>query len=192
MNQIRNHIKNINIMKRTLIFIATFAIALTAGAQDFKSNQAESSMKVTGTSTLHDWEINVESFTAQATLKGEALENARFTAQVKSMKSGTSAMDDNTYKALKNDKHPQITFQSTSVTGTAGQLVIKGNLTIAGSTKPITMNATLDKANEKSMTVKGKYTFKMSQFGIDPPKAMLGTIRTGDEVTIDYKMVLHK
>lgn len=179
-------------MKRTLIFIATFAIALTAGAQDFKSNQAESSMKVTGTSTLHDWEINVESFTAQATLKGEALENARFTAQVKSMKSGTSAMDDNTYKALKNDKHPQITFQSTSVTGTAGQLVIKGNLTIAGSTKPITMNATLDKANEKSMTVKGKYTFKMSQFGIDPPKAMLGTIRTGDEVTIDYKMVLHK
>lgn len=192
MNQIRNYIKNINIMKRTLIFIATFAIALTAGAQDFKSNQAESSMKVTGTSTLHDWEINVESFTAQATLKGEALENARFTAQVKSMKSGTSAMDDNTYKALKNDKHPQITFQSTSVTGTAGQLVIKGNLTIAGSTKPITMNATLDKANEKSMTVKGKYTFKMSQFGIDPPKAMLGTIRTGDEVTIDYKMVLHK
>lgn len=192
MNQIRNHIKNINIMKRTLIFIATFAIALTAGAQDYKSNQAESSMKVTGTSTLHDWEINVESFTAQATLKGEALENARFTAQVKSMKSGTSAMDDNTYKALKNDKHPQITFQSTSVTGTAGQLVIKGNLTIAGSTKPITMNATLDKANEKSMTVKGKYTFKMSQFGIDPPKAMLGTIRTGDEVTIDYKMVLHK
>lgn|SRR5690606_25898375 len=192
MNQIRNYIKNINIMKRTLIFIATIAIALTAGAQDFKSNQAESSMKVTGTSTLHDWEINVESFTAQATLKGEALENARFTAQVKSMKSGTSAMDDNTYKALKNDKHPQITFQSTSVTGTAGQLVIKGNLTIAGSTKPITMNATLDKANEKSMTVKGKYTFKMSQFGIDPPKAMLGTIRTGDEVTIDYKMVLHK
>lgn len=179
-------------MKRTLIFIATFAIALTAGAQDFKSNQAESSMKVTGTSTLHDWEINVESFTAQATLKGEALENARFTAQVKSMKSGTSAMDDNTYKALKNDKHPQITFQSTSVTGTGGKLVIKGNLTIAGSTKPITMNATLDKANEKSMTVKGKYTFKMSQFGIDPPKAMLGTIRTGDEVTIDYKMVLHK
>lgn len=192
MNQIRNHIKNINIMKRTLIFIATFAIALTAGAQDYKSNQAESSMKVTGTSTLHDWEINVESFTAQATLKGEALENARFTAQVKSMKSGTSAMDDNTYKALKNDKHPQITFQSTSVTGTGGKLVIKGNLTIAGSTKPITMNATLDKANEKSMTVKGKYTFKMSQFGIDPPKAMLGTIRTGDEVTIDYKMVLHK
>lgn len=192
MNQIRNYIKNINIMKRTLIFIATFAIALTAGAQDFKSNQAESSMKVTGTSTLHDWEINVESFTAQATLKGEALENARFTAQVKSMKSGTSAMDDNTYKALKNDKHPQITFQSTSVTGTGGKLVIKGNLTIAGSTKPITMNATLDKANEKSMTVKGKYTFKMSQFGIDPPKAMLGTIRTGDEVTIDYKMVLHK
>lgn len=192
MNQIRNYIKNINIMKRTLIFIATIAIALTAGAQDFKSNQAESSMKVTGTSTLHDWEINVESFTAQATLKGEALENARFTAQVKSMKSGTSAMDDNTYKALKNDKHPQITFQSTSVTGTGGKLVIKGNLTIAGSTKPITMNATLDKANEKSMTVKGKYTFKMSQFGIDPPKAMLGTIRTGDEVTIDYKMVLHK
>jgi len=179
-------------MKSTIILIAMFAIGLTAGAQEYRSNQVESSMKVSGTSTLHDWEIDVEVFTAKTTLIGDVLGNAQFTAEVKSMKSGTSTMDDNTYKALKEDKYPQISFQSTSISGTEAKLVVKGNLTIAGVTKPISMTTTLEKWAEKSLTVKGKYTFKMSQFGIDPPRAMLGTIRTGDEITIDFKIVLYK
>lgn len=179
-------------MKITLILFAFFAFALTASAQEFQSNQAESTMKVTGTSTLHDWEINVESFTAKAMLKGEALENASFVAVVKSMKSGTSSMDDNTYEALKEEDHPRISFKSSSITGTEGKLTIKGNLTIAGVTKPITISSTLEKWAEKSLTVKGKYTFNMSEYGIEPPKAMLGTIRTGDEITIQFKLVLYK
>jgi len=39
--------------------------------------------------------------------------------------------------------------------------------------------------------VTGSYKFKMSSFGIDPPRAMLGTIRTGDEVTIKFKINLY-
>ena len=179
-------------MKYALILFSLLAFSLSISAQDYQLNQSESSMKVSGTSTLHDWDINVESFNAKAKLNGENLESASFTAEVKSMKSGTSSMDDNTYKAMKESDHPRISFKSNAITGTEGKLTIKGDLTIAGVTKPVTITTTLEKWAEKSMTVKGNYTFKMSEFGIDPPRAMLGTIRTGDEVTITFKLVLYK
>lgn len=179
-------------MKYALILFSLMAFTLSMNAQQYHSNQAESSMKVSGTSTLHDWDINVESFSANTQLDGDALRNASFTAEVKSMKSGTSSMDDNTYKAMKESDYPRITFKSTDISGSEGKLTIKGSLTIAGVTKPVTLSTTLEKWAEKSMTVKGNYTFKMSEFGIDPPRAMLGTIRTGDEVTITFKLVLYK
>lgn len=179
-------------MKYALILLSIFTFSMTIQGQDYQSKQAESSMKISGTSTLHDWDINVETFAGKAKMTGENMESASFEAVVKSLKSGTSSMDDNTYKALKANDHPKITFKSTGITGTDGKLTIKGNLTIAGSTKPVTLTTTLEKWAEKTMTVKGSYTFKMSEFGIDPPRAMLGTIRTGDEVTITFKLVLYK
>ena len=179
-------------MKYALILISLLTVSFAVQAQEYQSNQAESSMKISGTSTLHDWHIDVETFTAKANMTGETLENASFTAVVKSLKSGTSSMDDNTYEALKAKEYPNISFKSTSITGTEGKLSVKGNLTIAGSTKPVTIATTLEKWTENSVTVKGSYTFKMSEFGIDPPRAMLGTIRTGDEITIDFKLILYK
>lgn len=179
-------------MKYAVILLSFFTLSMTIQGQDYQSKQAESSMKISGTSTLHDWEINIESFTGKAKMNGENMENASFVAQVKSLKSGTSSMDDNTYKALKAKEHPQITFKSTGITGSNGKLTIKGNLTIAGATRPVTLSTTLEKWAEKSLTVKGSYTFNMSEFGIDPPRAMLGTIRTGDEITITFKLVLYK
>jgi len=179
-------------MKYALILLSIFTFSIAVQGQDYLSKQAESSMKVSGTSTLHDWDINVESFAGKAKMKGENMEHASFTAEVKSLKSGTSSMDDNTYKALKAKDHPKITFTSTGISGTDGKLTIRGNLTIAGATRPVTLSTTLEKWAERSMTVKGAYTFKMSEFGIDPPRAMLGTIRTGDEITITFKLVLYK
>lgn len=179
-------------MKNYLLFVFILATIVPMSAQEFKSRNAESSMKITGTSTLHDWDINVASFSAKAFLEGESIKKAEFSAEVKSFESGTSAMDRNTYKALNADKHPRIQFKGENITGADGNINIKGNLTIAGVTKPIQFKATQERWAEQSMTIKGKYTFEMSQFGIDPPRAMLGTIRTGDEVTIDFKIVLYQ
>lgn len=179
-------------MKRAFIIFSLLTFSLSLAAQEYTSRQNESSMKVSGTSTLHDWDIVVESFAGKATIKGETMESASFTAEVKSMKSGTSTMDDNTYKALKAKDHPKITFRSTGITNSNGKLIIRGNLTIAGVTKPITLNTNWEKWAEKSTSVSGSYTFKMSEFGIDPPRAMLGAIKTGDEITITYKLVLYR
>lgn len=179
-------------MKKYLLFVLIMAITLPMSGQEFTSLQSESSMKITGTSTLHDWNIDVNSFSAKAVLVGESIEKVEFSAEVESLKSGTSSMDKNTYKALNADKYPTIKFKGQNMTGSNGNTNIKGDLTISGVTKPIAFKATQERWAEQSMSFKGTYTFKMSDFGIDPPRAMLGTIRTGDEINIDFKIVMYQ
>lgn len=185
--------KQKDIMKKNLLLTAICLSSIMAFSQDYKSRLSESTMTIAGTSTLHDWESKVESFTAVARVKDEVIESASFRAEVNSIKSGTSAMDDNTYKAMKEPEHPTITFKTTgALRQAAGALRIKGDLTIAGVTRPVEFSATSERWSEESLTVKASYSLKMSDFGIDPPRAMLGTIRTGDEVTIAFNIVLYK
>jgi hypothetical protein len=38
--------------------------------------------------------------------------------------------------------------------------------------------------------IKGSKKVKMTDFNISPPTAMLGTLKTGDEVTISFTLVM--
>jgi len=185
----------------TLLAILS-VFSLTGKAQTAKLSIKESSILVKGTSSLHDWRCKTEqisgdiSYTANAlTLKDITAVNLQLV--VKSMKSikengdyYEAGMDKNMYKALSADKFPKITFaliDISNVKATTGKadFVAKGNLTIAGNQKPISfpVNAIL---TANGVVFKGSTTFKMTSFGVTPPKALLGTIKTGDEVTIVF------
>jgi polyisoprenoid-binding protein YceI len=179
-------------MKNLAIAIALiFATNMVIG-QTYSSKLSESSMTVSGTSTLHDWESDVEELSATCTIEGDEMQSTSFSAEVKSIKSGTDSMDENTYEALEADDHGQITFKSKTIKRSGNNLVVSGVLTIAGSSQNITMNLIMEKWKANSMTVSGDYTLKMTDYGIQPPKAMWGTIKTGDEVTIKFEIVLYQ
>ena len=42
------------------------------------------------------------------------------------------------------------------------------------------------------VSLEGEKTFNMTDYGIEPPTALFGTITTGDEVTIKFKSILTK
>ncbi|GAA4829101.1 YceI family protein [Algivirga pacifica] len=143
-------------------------------------------IKIQGTSTLHDWESDCTQ--SQITIAAAFQENRfiRFdkievSIPVKGIKSGKGLMDKNTYDALKADQYSDITFVYTSRT----EHGIQGTLTIAGISKPIII-----KAKQEGNVFQGSYTFKMSDYGITPPTVMMGTIKTGDEIKIVYKVTL--
>jgi len=46
--------------------------------------------------------------------------------------------------------------------------------------------------DDSTFQVKGTFSLKMTEFGIDPPTAMLGTLKTGDKITLDYTMTFKK
>ncbi len=71
-------------------------------------------------------------------------------------------------------KYPDITFKSTKVEKSgANGLKIVGNLTVHGVTKPVTLNAKINKIGENPMSKKASAgfdattTIKRSEFGVD-------------------------
>ena len=172
-------------------------ILLTSAVQaqtTYTATPGKSQVQVKGTSTVHEWESEVEDFTAslQATTENGSLtiQAIGFEAEVKSIKSGKRIMDNKTKGALKEKDHPQITFNLTNQKEVSeSEVTVAGDLTIAGVTKPVELTATYVITNG-TITVTGEYTLLMSDYGIDPPTAMMGTLKTGDEVTISFQLNL--
>ncbi|MGH9121115.1 MAG: YceI family protein [Acidimicrobiales bacterium] len=89
-------------------------------------------------------------------------------------------------KVLNTSRHPQITFQSTSVSGYDPQYSVQGNLTIMGSTQPVTVAISAGSDG----TVTGDATVVQSRHGIKPFSAMLGALKVKDAVDMHIEVHL--
>ncbi|MBL7761691.1 MAG: YceI family protein [Sediminibacterium sp.] len=156
------------------------------------------SLVVSGTSTLHDWDMKSAdgSFEATFTMSPAgaitAVSGISFTTNPTALKSGKGAMDKNAYKALKT---AVASFQAASgsvsaVDATSVQVKAKGKLTIAGSTQDAEVVATCKVNADKSITVTGSKKISMKEFGMEPPSFMMGTIKTGNDVTLKFDLKL--
>lgn len=158
-------------------------------------------MTVAGTSSVHDWESNVTKLTAEGkmTVSGsniEKLQSLQVTVPAKSIVSTKGKiMDNKTYEALKADANPNISFQlsemeSITPAGSNYTVKAKGNLTIAGVKKPVSMSVTASVASNGQVMFKGSKKINMEDFGMEPPKAMAGAIKVGPEVTIAFELTM--
>lgn len=164
------------------------------GQATYKVVQAASKIAIKGTSNLHEWESNAEKFTGEisATIEGsrvKQISSASIKIVVNSIKSGKSIMDSKTMDALKSEKFPQITFQSTEInlSGT-NNISSVGQLTIAGMARKVTILSTYSLGKDQSIIVKGVAKITMSDFKISPPTAMMGMLKTGDETEIVFEV----
>jgi polyisoprenoid-binding protein YceI len=65
-------------------------------------------------------------------------------------------------------------------------------LNIAGTSKALSLTTTATLNSDQSISVKGSTKFDMSSYGVTPPTVMMGTIKTGDAITIEYNGKLTK
>ncbi len=185
--------------KTGLLLLFSMALSIAAICQTpYHSGALD--IRLNGTSNLHDWEMKADKgssqavFVVNATGQVTSISSLSFTLPAVNLKSGHSAMDKNTYKALNTGKNPTISFVLTSatVTATGGnnyQLKCVGKLSIAGTVKHTDLVAT-GKYNpaDKSFTVTGVKKMKMTEYNVAPPKALMGTIKTGDDISISYNL----
>jgi polyisoprenoid-binding protein YceI len=195
-----NTLKNLKlVLGSILVMLVTTQISI---AQTYTLNNSASNMKVEGTSNVHDWEIEAKDQKGKLVAELDngqlvKISQLEFTVVAESLKSGKSGMDKNTYKALNTDKHKQIIYKMTKVNNidcvTAGncKVTTSGTLNIAGSSKPI--DITFDaKVSGDRITLTGSQELKMTDFQVDPPKAMFGTITTGDKVNVKFQSTFSK
>jgi polyisoprenoid-binding protein YceI len=104
-----------------------------------------------------------------------------------SLTSPKDGIDKNMHKALKASEHPDIRFRLRSLDVTAGTAL--GALTIAGVEKDVTLSVQV-RRQEASLAVTGTTTLLMTDYGVTPPKAMLGMLKTNPKVTITFELTL--
>ncbi len=180
----------------TLILLALIGFPIQTQAQTTYKQTAESYIVVAGTSTLHNWTMTSKEMQFQTTFENGAdglplrVKALSLSVNSESLKSEHKAMDKNAYSALKTDKHKAISFTLTSATVQKDIIQCSGNLTIAGVTKPITIDATCKLNPSGSLRCTGSKPIKMSEFQVEPPTFMFGTVKTGDDITISFNMEL--
>ena len=116
------------------------------------------------------------------------LEAFEIAIPVVTLSSPRDGVDKNMHKALKATEHPDITFRLVRVEpGTApGTVRAVGVLTIAGVARELGLNLKTQ-AGESTLTVTGDVRFLMTDFGVTPPTAMLGMLKTDPKVTVAFE-----
>lgn len=179
-------------MKRTLTILTLALAALAASAERFAAATG-SMIRVEGTSTLHEWKMEGAAINGQI---DSTRPNAVVTIPVATIRSSHTKMDKLMAEALKAKEHPEIRYEllETSPIPNADSFTLKtrGRLTIAGVTREIAMDVQGTRNADGRYTLTGQAPVKMTSFGVKPPVAMMGTIKTGDDVKVTFRWVVEK
>lgn len=185
-------------LKKILILAAIQFVTIAAMAQVKYHSKDNLSLSIAGTSTMHDWTMksakgDVEAtFTVGANGQISGLTALSFSTPAEALKSEKSGMDKNAYKALKTSKAPTLSYTLTSATITGNVIKCQGKLTLAGFTKETDLVGTLKANADGSLTVTGTKKISMKEYQIDPPSFMMGTIKTGNDITLTFSVNLKK
>ena len=182
---------------KSILLNALILLALSVNAQQkYKLAESTSKLIVEGTSSVHDWTMNSTDFSSTVQFEIEngilvKISDVNFSCPSKKIVSDNSIMNSKTQKALKSEDHPNIIFKFISIKSLTNQKndfsgEITGTLSIAGKSKQIVFPFSGKVDPNGIIYVKGIVPIKMTDYNIEPPTAMMGALKTGDEVKINY------
>lgn len=124
-------------------------------------------------------------------VKPGAIESFEVAIAAASLSSPREGLDKNMYKALKVTEFPDITFRLIRFDGGTdpGTLHATGMLKIAAVEREVSLDLKTSR-HDANFTVNGTLTLLMTDYGITPPKAMLGMLKTDPKVTVTFETVL--
>ena len=181
--------------------------ALTAGPIALaQSPLAIDSARITiaGTSNVHDYTASTTDARVTRVQFGSGTTGVTFWDEVQrpggleafdisiaagSLKSTKEGIDKNMHKALKVKEHAQITFSLKRLEGAPGALLATGTLRIAGVEREVTMPLKTSRQGA-NLAVTGELDVVMTDYGITPPKAMLGMVKTDPKIKVTFEVVL--
>uniref|UniRef100_UPI0039A421E1 YceI family protein n=1 Tax=Ornithobacterium rhinotracheale TaxID=28251 RepID=UPI0039A421E1 len=172
--------KNLNLKAVFFILFSTFGVLLNA--QALKTSRVQ--IQLSGTSTIHDWQMNAYHGDFSGTANGNAIENAKFVMKAEDLQSNRKGMDANAYKALNTAQHPNITFAADQLKSG----VVKGNLTINNVTRSIELPVVIKKT-KGFYTIQAEKDLLMTDFNITPP-TFYNAVKTANEVKIVINLIL--
>lgn len=194
--------KTANRVKVAITFVIVFCIMCTPYVQAQTIFLLKSvTASVNGSSSLHDWKSTITKIEFKGSLKTEgnalkSIKDVEIKIPVESIKSDEGKiMDHKTFEAFDSHKNPYIiyTLSNAQIKSDADQIIIieaSGKLTMSGTTRPITLTSKGKVLPNGDVQLSISKKLKMTDFKIVPPTAVLGTIKVGDEITVNFDLVL--
>jgi len=186
--------------KHLYFFLPALALFFTASAQAgaYQIDQDHSQVGFQIRHLVGKVKGHFAQFEGDITIDDKKISNSKFLAKIK-----TASIDTNSKKRddhLKGtdffdvDQFPLITFESTKISGSSKNMMIDGNLTIRGVTKPVKLKATHNGTgtdpwgNERiGLSATGKINRK--DFGMNWNKALdKGGVMLGDDVDLTIEV----
>jgi hypothetical protein len=186
-----------------LALILPVVTAAGAAAQSLLAIE-KATITIAGSSNIHDWSAATSDATITRVEFGSNVPGASFWDEVQkpgglaafdlaikaeSLKSSKDGLDKNMYKALKTKDHPVITFRLTRMDGIPGALEATGLLKIAGVEREVTLPLKTVRKGDL-LAVSGEIAVLMTDYGIEPPKAMMGMVKADPKVTVTFDVQL--
>lgn len=179
-------------------------------SQSIYTVDESSKVIVNGTSTLHDWSSETQTINGTYNFKpdvakkkmptsGSIVNEVKLVIPVTSIKSERGdAMNNKTYNAFKYESNPEIVFAVTKdelkeVTKEGKfTLAVSGDLTMAGHTESISFDLSGERLENNQLKFNGSKKVNMTTYGMVAPSAMFGQIKTGEEVTLEFDLLLNQ
>lgn len=179
--------------KKAILLTVFLSFTTFIFAQKTLTLDSKPLLKILGTSSLHDWDMVSETANGKLLVtqeSGKIIEINSLTVEMpaESIKSGKNGMDKNAYKALKTAQFKTVKFDLKSASkNTDGSWNFTGTFSIAGVNKSVTLK--IKETTLGGQTIfDGTYAFKLTDYKISPPTALMGTIKTGDDVKISFTL----
>jgi hypothetical protein len=160
--------------------------------------QSTATVTISGTSTVRNWSCPVEAAVKVTPGKpGEAapgfpagVQAVAFTVPVKAIECDNDTMNGHLREALKEKTYPQIAYRMKQYTmAGSGAAKVTGSLTIAGVTRPVSFDVKLT-PSANGVRSQGETNIDMTQFGVTPPKVLLGQLIVGKMVRVKFDAML--
>ena len=197
-------------MRKTLLTVsALMAVAATAGAQSASAIRLRldptSEVSIEGTSSMHAFHCKTNKimayvdvdpgYTKDLTKIARPIASVKVNIVVRTLTCGNSQMDKNMYSTLDADKNPIINYTMSGydiLDGSAkpSAFVAKttGTLVISGQEKVINMKINAERLSDGKATAQGEESVLMTDFGIQPPSFMFGTLKVGNEIKVKFNL----
>ena len=166
------------------------SISLLLGATS--SAQSEVHFTVSGTSTIRGWTCEVAGTTevtpgSATPARGfsSGVQAATLTVQVGEFECPNEEMTEHLLAALKPDEFGEIAFQLDSYETSAQGATATGTLTIRDVTQSVRVPVTLAPTGQGA-TIEGEVSLDMTTYGVEPPVVMLGLMKVGPQIRIQF------
>ena len=161
-------------------------------------------LTIVGTSNIHEYTASTTTVKVTRAQLGAATAGPEFwtnalnpgvveafeiTIPAATLVSPKGDIDKNMRKALKVDKNPDITFRLVRFEAKETATRAIGILRIAGVEREVAIEITTKRA-ASSLTVQGSLDLLMTDYGIEPVKALMGMLKTDPKVKVTFEVVL--